>query len=381
MIDLVWPAWMRFAGIEIANAARTIRYLERGLGGTTWKVSEPTATVMPLLYRLAGLSDFVSPALDPAPWYDPDHPESAEFLGIVLQRPLSFDSTASREWDQVGSGVGGAAFGREVVGPRPFPFQGTLIASSAAGREWGRRWLANILAASCDPCALAQMEVYAYAPKGSDDGEGRWIFYDVAQTTGLQEQNAPRLDDPSWLDASWTVMAGNPGLYEAPELLYPAAVLDPDASRDDCLRFDDWLVGPSGPLHDIHLSPPAFGTLGVVITLDAPGGLNGCLIDTYLDDPLEPDVLPIASLMVGQLVPGSSLTVDSARQRVVYVAPSGETMDGAALLALEEGVTVPWTQLARQYCDPPVWISVHTPHPYAHGDRATVTIEQAVRTL
>jgi hypothetical protein len=378
-MELVWPPWLRVAGIEIANAARTFRYLERGLGGQNWHVQEPSQQVMPLLYRLAGLSDFVSPAVDPAPWYDPDHPESAEFLGIVLERPTAFDSTQTREFDAIGSGLGGAAFGRQITGPRPFVFNGTLVASTPAGREWGRRWLANILAASCDPCMLAQMEMYAYAPDGDDDTEGRWIFYDVAQTTGFQEQDAPMVAD--WLDATFTITAGNPALYEAPELLYPAAVLDPSASRDDCMRFDDWLVGPPGPLHEIPLSPPAFGTLGVVITIDAPGGVNGTLVSTYLDDPLEPDVVPEHSILVGRLPAGSSLEIDSAKQRVTYTAPNGEEMDGAALLALEEGVTVPWTTLTRQFCDPPVWIGVQTPHPYAHGDQATVTIEQAVRAL
>src|SRR5688572_7661461 len=119
------------AGVEIVNGIRTWSYLMRGLGGPGWNVpvddtrqitiemGDPytanylpdyqdlsttytcgaqwqSLPVLPDVYRhrcltcwcaaLDGAGDdgYLSPAADPAPWYESTRPESGEFLGLLL---------------------------------------------------------------------------------------------------------------------------------------------------------------------------------------------------------------------------------------------------------------------------------------------------------
>lgn len=83
-------------GIEISNPARAFSYLQNGLGGTGWRFGtdcipsvffEPDGT--PLTFTDVAGNDGGSPA----PWFDPDHPDSEEFLGLLLTRLDGFDST------------------------------------------------------------------------------------------------------------------------------------------------------------------------------------------------------------------------------------------------------------------------------------------------
>jgi hypothetical protein len=90
--------YLEWCGVEVANVARTLSYLRRGLGNTMqghWILGG--GEVCGVLYRLNGgdclLPDvFVSPTADPAPWYDPDEPGAATFLGVILTDITGYDS-------------------------------------------------------------------------------------------------------------------------------------------------------------------------------------------------------------------------------------------------------------------------------------------------
>lgn len=189
-------AWLCFGGTEIANEARTLTYIRRGLAGRGWNVparhplltsenchDEVTddayvdeyddvydgtgVTVCDPVDRLdprnllcfcedavdAG-EQFVDPATDEAPWYVAGRTESEEFLGVlpvsIVRRPsLSRPVTATTR---------GSLFGPLSLGSQFVEVTARLVASSDAGMAWGERWLLDALAApSCDDLAELQM--------------------------------------------------------------------------------------------------------------------------------------------------------------------------------------------------------------------------------
>lgn len=372
-----WPSYLVIGDIEISNVARTLSYLQAGLGGGDFRVfRDPADIYAPIFARNADVA-YVSPAFDPAPWYDSSSPESGEFFGLILDRPGALDSVSTREYASVGGRIGGAAFGQETNAPRVFEFTGTLCASTVAGREWGFRWLANVLSSACDPCSLADLGIYSHMPQ-SDPDEGYWIFHRVAETSGIREVGA--YSRPTILDVAFTVVAGNPLLYRSQDQLLLPEVLNPSGQPGGaCIDFCEWIDGTPGPLHTAFLDPPVMGTLAPVVTINAPGGVNGVEVNVYSyepDDTSDPD----DSMLVTGLAAGSSFIIDAGREEIWYTSPDGFTSDGSPLIQLPAGRTFPWRSFQVNWCDAAVWISARTDHPSAYGAEATVGISTVLRS-
>ncbi len=86
-------------------------------------------------------------ALSPAPWFDVDVTESAEFLGFL---PLSIDGIDDNLRARQVSGAlgGGGVFGPTRDLPRTMTVSGVIIGSTCCGAAYGLHWLAEALA-SC----------------------------------------------------------------------------------------------------------------------------------------------------------------------------------------------------------------------------------------
>ena len=149
--------YLRLCGVEIMNAARTVEYIWRA-GSSRFEV---LADVHPVLYHTQGFEEqFVSPSSDPAPWYDPSLPASGEFLGF-LGEITEVSTPTARQVSTLARG--GAQLGGYRLGPRTLTVKGFLIATTWAGQQYGREWLANALS-SCLGCGLCDSQVYLYAP-------------------------------------------------------------------------------------------------------------------------------------------------------------------------------------------------------------------------
>lgn len=87
--------------------------------------------------------------LDPAPWYDPAIPQSAEFAGLWVTNITGFGSTWKRELNERASQDGGL-FGRGRRESRTIEVEGLLVAATCCAAAYGLRWLASTLRApSC----------------------------------------------------------------------------------------------------------------------------------------------------------------------------------------------------------------------------------------
>lgn len=212
--------FLEFCGVEVANAARTIEYLRNGLGDTVaghWMIGD--GDLCPALYT----DTFISPALDPAPWYDASEPGSSSFLGIVLTGISGYGGTVQRTMTARPGGLQGVSFQAQRRSGRVWEFKGGLISADDVGAEYGLRWLISTLEnTACDTCSTCYLVVKLACPPDSDPSVGEWISYEVALTEGPRETTFVAPGQAlgvlggcrDLIMVEWTMVAGNPLLYK-----------------------------------------------------------------------------------------------------------------------------------------------------------------------
>lgn len=208
-------------GTEFANWSRFVAYA----AGRGWW----TPTVDDLAYGEVAEVTYTDPATDEAPWYDPDDPASAEFLGFYPLSVVGLEDS-SRQGSVVESTIDGGVPGRIRHATKEVAFSGFIAGSSEEACEYGSRWLRRILLGGiCSPLdtrtqALGvEMDYLAATPFLDDDeaesgGEvltrlGRQRRR-VAITRGPVFTQARKLQcgDVLW-QVSFTATIGDPAIY------------------------------------------------------------------------------------------------------------------------------------------------------------------------
>lgn len=162
---------MRMSGVEIANADRFRTYMNAGLSGGGFVVTDcgcPT-----IAYPDPG--PYGLPNTDTAPWYDPSRPESAHFAGMLIEDATGLDSPYQDR--DVNQGQVGGVLGALRLRPRIVVVRATLYALSQLGLDYGLQWVTSVLSGRhCDAetfCNLGDLFFYAACPdaaQGSDCG-------------------------------------------------------------------------------------------------------------------------------------------------------------------------------------------------------------------
>lgn len=133
-------AWL--GGTEIVNDSRTTAYMQNGIKPSSLIVNGDCGCSNVL--ALAGCdTEYNTPAIDGAPWYDPAIPESAEFAGFLSTGFEGLGSTYTRSVTE--SIADGATLGRSRFGSRTMTWKGFLFGSSCCGVAYGLRWLGKTL--------------------------------------------------------------------------------------------------------------------------------------------------------------------------------------------------------------------------------------------
>lgn len=403
-------SFLEVGGIEVSNAARTLAYIQLGLAGDQWSANGGCACSV--LYReaagdrwrgewsnllvyapgdvvvwgdagpsggyfvfLAGSSSegapsstepgtdplawrplFTSPSVDAAPWYDPNRPESADFMGLLLPdtRPLS-DDTTSRTATARGTGLGGSAISPPHRDALVWQLSGTLVASSYAGIEYGKRWLAAVLSdppTDCDPCGLSDARIRTYCPPcdASHDDWGEYLLYEVALTSGVKAatQNAQAHD---FLDVTFELTAGNGWLYRRPVALAAGPLLDRDPWQtcDVCT-----IINGIPPAISASVSTPSvIGVVGLIVQVyGGPYGASNVSIAIYPPG----GGAAAGELLIGSVPPNSQFVMDSARQEMTLIDAAGEAHDGAPYVSMTEETSIPWLELSS--CEPGSLVAV-----------------------
>lgn len=155
--------YMNYGGVEVVNHARLATYLQT--------VGSPLTD-----YNGCGCPTFGAEVLEdlpyttpddedsPAPWYDPDVPESVEFAGIQVLDVEGLDNNPVQR-SVTGGIAGGGAIGPARVLPRTITVTALVLGSTCCGVDYGRHWLEQVLqgctSGECDGDCLT---VYACCP-------------------------------------------------------------------------------------------------------------------------------------------------------------------------------------------------------------------------
>lgn len=158
---MVYSGYFRYDGIEIVNVARLTAYAESMRLG--FFNSNSTCGSLDAALQVQGFknSDYESPASgNPAPWYTPLDPYSAEFAGVHV---LSIDNIASSTYSatvEEGIGTGGWVQGGRY-GTRSMVFRVLLVGSTVRGVNRGLNWLTTVLR-NGDPCRNSLRSRHTY---------------------------------------------------------------------------------------------------------------------------------------------------------------------------------------------------------------------------
>ncbi len=144
---MAWDGYATFAGVEIINRARTQRYMQDAAPGVLAQCSCDCTE----LHRVVGDDPYSNPAMDEAPWYDPDDPASAEFFGLYPLRIQGLNDSTRTATVIQSLGPGGSVIGKRRA-TKDVRVRGILLASTDRGMEYGNDWLNSVLDGACTSC-------------------------------------------------------------------------------------------------------------------------------------------------------------------------------------------------------------------------------------
>lgn len=286
--------WLQLGQTEIANTARTVAYLLRGIRNLTLDVVHDDS--WPDIHRWLGRPGrYTSPwEDDDCPWFDPMEPASREFAGVWV---LGIDGGESTPLDRdvIDAAVSGAAFGTMRTPARELEIEALVLAGTPQGLSYGLSWLSGALRG--DPCTggdeprklLFLDSAPPHTPLATDEqvqeagNAAARMLAEVVLTGALevQERFSPwvrdrerhgvderwahwpaRLGEATAAKVSFTLTAGVPWVWSTPVPLVSG--LEPAAGRQQTTRFER--VGEDGQCPSMCAAP------GRMLTdPDAPG--------------------------------------------------------------------------------------------------------------
>jgi hypothetical protein len=367
------PPYLAICGREISNPARVLTYiLSYARPGRFYNID--LSALPSILYRLTGAPQtFTSPAADPAPWYDGSQ-SSIDFLGVLIDQIQGFGGVTDRSVTRLGTG--GASIGSARRTERVLGVRGTIVATSYAGQEYGRQWLKDVFAQSCDPCGICDVDVRLIAApdNGSNDSLGAWTMKQGGVTKGPIFED---LECPDILGFTAEVTVGRPELYKDAINCLPTTTLWPGNGGGACVSFDQWLCGTGGPQNCCTITPPIVGEIAVIVTLDgSAGGAQNVRLSTYSSCPPDVSADGDTTLLIPDLPVGSTLVIDSAAETMTYTSPDGEVSDGTPFVEFTED---DWPWIVLDDCSPTTCVCVQVQHGCGGGASATVKLDVQTR--
>lgn len=193
---MAYYGYYKFAGTEIINVAR-LRAYQQNLNLHWLKVGYEDSEFMPALLG----ETYRTPVLDPAPWVDPDNPDSVDFYGVYPIKITGIeDSTRDAQVSE--SILDGGVVGRVRLATRTAVFEVALMAGSESAAVYGFNWLKKaLLGRGCSTTATCAGEIMEYLSAAP--------FYDPIGPT--PDENNPnlvyaRLDGGFWIgDVDYSV--------------------------------------------------------------------------------------------------------------------------------------------------------------------------------
>lgn len=297
--------WACVAGTVVASPMRTLTYARLGLAGPRFNVQVDSCYCHALVE-----GSYISPSADPAPWYVAGNADSADFLGIYLDK-VTLDSPHARRANRSTS-IGGT-ISPFSLGPRVLACEGFLLAANARGLDYGQRWLYDALLPMCTD--LADVMVLPACPEFGNaeiEEESFRTLYDCALVDG-PVFGARDTSGSCVIDSVGFQIASQLPYLHADQDLIATAQLDQGDST--CASYTTPAYpGDATTVIDITRIGQNSG-VSRVITVDAYPSIPG--------DPCDPDKLnSCAHWHISELFRDEVLRIDSARKQVLLWDPS-----------------------------------------------------------
>ena len=211
----MFNGWLSFGGRELINAERTRRYVDNFAINLGLQDCEDCPDI-----QLALEDDiYESPALDDAPWYDPNVPESADFYGVW---PLDIEGMedSTREVGFTEGITDGGSPGGERLASRPIRATGVLIGANQRAIVYGMKWLRNAMSpppcmdhgGSCNGSKLCY---YAACPEVTECYEPTYQLGFSGPIIRIRPESSPETTQNAAYDGIWKAqidIAYNEGL-------------------------------------------------------------------------------------------------------------------------------------------------------------------------
>lgn len=202
------------------------------------------------------LSPFTDPATDLAPWYDPNDPASAEFLGaMILSVGGIRDSTIER--DPVKAFGDGTILNRARLAGRSLVFELVLLHTSVRGGEYGFEWLRRVLETDlcgcgpepCEGCYGKRLILRRFCDDPTPCDTGLRTYESVGVIDGVKQVSDPKDECACVLTTvNFTLQSEQPYSYGCEEVVCNRTAVadffdvcfDWTASCDDCCDDDGY---------------------------------------------------------------------------------------------------------------------------------------------
>lgn len=259
---------------------------------------------------------YIDPITDPAPWYDPAYPESADFLGLLTQS-VTLSAPGGRSVSPTyaeGSFVGGQRLPGRVV-----EVVGWLVARTQEAMWWGERWLTEALLNRCQTCVSDTLEVLPFCRESDDP------LYDYDQdfrtlvNVGLVD--GPRFvevsDTPAYFvnTAQFQLVSSLPWLY-LPKVncITDEPISDSGPDPANCsATTPEWMEGTF-----VIEVTAATAVTDLVIT--GKVSLDGdCPVTGVADD-----VMPCFTYTIPEMAPDDRLLIDGMSRHAYYFDASNK---------------------------------------------------------
>jgi uncharacterized delta-60 repeat protein len=294
--------------------------------------------------------NFSSPALDPAPWYNPNFPESADALGFWVEEWTGLDSgVIQRPMGAKGSYGGGGTFGALGSTGREMGLEIILLGQSEAALDYLYRWLDATLASVCSTCTNDTIAIRRICPdydpgNPSSVTEGVVELRQVGLVAGLTWATPPIERQGCFIrTVNVTLGALDPCMYgwcsnvdvsQVPEWdsCFEDANVNPGRTtcRPSCSEleglcrtsFDYTIDDPSAAAPVVTISPP-YGASSIPVRVRTYANPYGLDVDELCGAPL------LGELYIASLPPYSGLRYDVVGRKVEFIeAGSSDWFNG-----------------------------------------------------
>lgn len=308
--------------------------------------------------ELPVLATYTTPEADQAPWFDADIPESARFLGFMIEE-VTVNAITARSIITRISSSGGGTLGALRAKERRLDFTVLMFGIDESAMEYGFRYLTDALGSSgCDDgCTLCDAEFRDSCPPVTEQptlaeslNKGRWILKNVGLVEGPVRDADPVPSAACNIRrVKFSLVSEFPWKFKCPVTVCENVALEGyPADGALCVNYSDIICGTNEVSCSVS-ETLVVGETGLIIEVQA-----GTVPLQHIEISIRPDkfgyecdegsrpvgytrVEPCDHLYIPYIPASSKLIYDTSIESIVVQLPGGGEYDGTPFIATDEG--------------------------------------------